>query len=386
MIYLDHNATTAPLPEVIEEVARVSQQAPGNPGSRHAFGRRARQALEAARQDIADVLNADPSEVIFTSGGTESINTALFGLAGTAPGLIATQDGEHPATVEAVKRLERQGFSRVKLGVDRAGLIQPDTLEQVLKQEHLKLISILLAHNETGVIQDLAGIASLCESKGIPWHVDAVQAAGKIALDFTSTGATAMSLASHKCHGPRGIGVLLLRRGTKLRPLIVGGHQEQGLRAGTECVALAAGMALALKIWQQQYEERTRHIEFLRNRLQSGLMERCAPALVHGDQSSRLPNTLSIAFPGCDGESLLVALDLAGICCSMGSACASGSAMVSPILLAMNVPEECHRTTFRLSVGFANTVEEIDEAIETIARLVTENRRRKEGSFVKEKV
>ena len=368
-IYLDNNATTQPLPEVIETVARVMCDGFANPGSRHAAGRRARRVLEDSRESIASILGADPREVIFTSGGTESINMALCGLARGNPGLIATTAGEHPATVETCRTLEVRGLQMHAIPVDAEGLLRDEDVER-LPWDQVRLATVILAHNETGVIQDFALLAEKCRQHGIPWHIDAVQAVGKIPVNFHALGATALSLGAHKFHGPRGVGALLLREGTKLVPFMHGGHQEQERRPGTEATALIAGMARALESWNADQTQRVAHVRTLRDRLETGLLSRCAPAVVNGHRDHRLPNTLNIAFPGLDGEALLVALDLEGIGCSLGSTCASGSAEPAPALMAMGKPLDVIRASVRFSVGIENTQAEIDEGIERIARVV----------------
>jgi cysteine desulfurase len=226
------------------------------------------------------------------------------------------------------------------------------------------------------VIQDLGPLAAACREKGVPLHVDAVQAVGKIPVDFHALGATTLALGAHKFHGPRGIGALLIRQGVQLAPFQFGGHQERGRRPGTELVALAAGMAKALEIWNSERKQRTAHVLELRDRLQSGLQAACEPVVVNGSQEHRLPNTLNIAFPGLDGEAILVALDLAGVACSLGSTCASGSAEPAPALTAMGVPPEVARASVRLSVGIFNTREEIDQAVERIAKVISQLRLR----------
>jgi cysteine desulfurase len=238
----------------------------------------------------------------------------------------------------------------------------------------VKLACVLWAHNETGVIQDSAAISDLCRNHGVPLHLDGVQAVGKIPVNFRELGATSLSFGAHKFHGPRGVGGLLVRRGTKLTPSLVGGFQEQGKRAGTEPVALIAGMALALELWQRDRFARSQTLRMFRDRLQSRLAERCPFAVVHAADVDRLPNTLNIAFPGVDGEALLIALDLAGVCASLGSACASGSTEPSPILVAMGCDPAVYRSSLRLSVSVFNTMEEIDRAIEVIVRTVTKLR------------
>ena len=368
-IYLDNNATTRPLPEVIETVARHLGESFGNPGSRHAAGRRARVVLEDARETIADILGASPEEVVFTSGGTEATNLALFGFAAGEPGAILTSAGEHPATTESIDALVRRGWSSWMLGVDSEGRLQPEELRDMAWKD-CRLATLILAHNETGVVQDLGPLSEACRERNIPLHVDAVQAVGKIPVDFHQLGAASLALGAHKFHGPRGIGALLLREGCQLARVAYGGHQESGRRPGTEVVALAAGMARALQSWNEDRVTRAEHIAMLRDRLQHGLQKRGGPSLVNGHSEHRLPNTLNIAFPGLDGEAILVALGLEQIACSLGSTCSSGSAEPAPALVAMGRDEEVYRASVRFSVGVENTVEEIDEAVERIAGVV----------------
>lgn len=383
-IYLDNNATTRPLPEVVEAMNRIWRDAFANPGSRHAAGRAARRILEDARETIARVLDAEPDEVVFTSGGTESINQALFGLA-RGTGTIVTGPGEHPATTEAVAALVQRGWRHLPLPVDSNGLLKAGsvpslsgegsgvsggTFPQTGLDPPLKLISLLLAHNETGVVQHGEPLIEWCNAQGIPSHLDAVQAVGKVPISFKRLGVTALSFGAHKFHGPRGVGGLLVRRGVRLAPFHFGGHQESDRRPGTEPVALIAGMATALELWQRQSEQRIQAMRAARDRLEAGLAEACPPTVVHGRNTERLPNTSSIAFPGVDGEALLVALDLEGIACSLGSTCASGSAEPAPILIAMGVDPQVALATVRFSVSFETTREEVDEAVRNIAAVV----------------
>jgi len=368
-IYLDNNATTPLLPEVLATLQQQFQEAYANPGSRHAAGRQARRVLESSRETLARVLHAEPEEVIFTSGGTESINMAIVGLAGSRPGTIALTAGEHPATLESCRALAARGWKLHTLAVDDSGRLREDQYA-ALPWDDLRLVTVILAHNETGVLQDVSPLAKLCAEHRVPLHLDAVQAVGKIPVDFHALGATALSLGAHKFHGPRGTGALLLREGVRLTPLQYGGHQEADRRPGTEAVPLIAGMARALELWEANAASRTVHVQRLRDWLQNELCARCAPAVVNGADAPRLPNTLNIAFPGLDGEALLVALDLEGIGCSLGSTCASGSAEPAPALVAMNCPPEVIRASVRFSIGIQNTEEEIDQAIERIAAVV----------------
>jgi cysteine desulfurase len=375
VIYLDNNSTTRIDPEVAEVVSRQMHDAFANPGSKHAAGRRARVVLEDARESIAQIVGAEPSEVIFTSGGTESSNLAIFGLTNGPPGVLVATAGEHPATLEAAKRLVQRGFRLRLLGVDRDGLLKPDE-NTPIPWPDVRLVTIILAHNETGVIQDLTPLSTLCQEHRVPLHVDAVQAVGKIPVHFAQLGATSLSFGAHKFRGPRGVGALLLRQGVRLTPSLYGGHQEQEFRPGTEPVALIAGMSKALELWNADQVTRTAHLMMLRDLLETGLKRLCAPVVVNGAGAPRLPNTLNIAFPGCDGEALLVALDLDQICCSLGSACASGSVEPAPSLVAMGCAPEVYRSSVRFSVGMENTEAEIVKAIQRISRVVANARTR----------
>lgn len=369
LIDLDANATTAPLPEVIETVARCLRDSPGNPGSRHALGRKARQVLETSRESIAAILGAEPEDVIFPSGGTEANNLAIVGLARGPGRTILLSPGEHPSNLEACRAMTNRGWRLKMLPVDANGLITEAGIADA-NWPDVGLATVILAHNETGVIQDVGPLARSCLEHNVPLHLDGVQAVGKIPVNFHELGATSFSLGAHKFHGPRGIGALLLRRGTKLTPLLSGGHQEQDRRPGTEPVALIAGMAKALELWHRDQDQRTRHLTTLRDRLQTLLSERAAPVVAHAAGAARLPNTLNIAFLGLDGEALLVGLDLAGVCCSLGSTCASGSMEPAPILLAMGVPPEIAKASVRFSVSLFNTSDEIDEGAKRIAAVV----------------
>ncbi len=369
-IYLDNNATTRPWPDVVETMSRHMTDSFANPGSRHSLGRKARRVLEDARESMAEILGAGPKEIVFTSGGTESTNSAVFGLTGGDPGKIALTQGEHPATLECCHWLEKhRGWKQIVLKVNPEGRLLTNQFEN-LSWNELRLVTVILAHNETGVIQDLAPLAERCRKHHVPLHVDAVQAVGKIPVNFRELGATALSLARTEFHGPRGIGALLLTEGVELSPWLFGGHQEQGRRPGTECVALIAGMAKALELWHADAEHRTARVGALRDRLQKGLEENCPPVEVNGSQEHRLPNTLNISFPGLDGEALLVALDLEGVACSLGSTCASGSMEPAPALVAMGVGEDRSRSAVRFSAAFDNTEDEITEAVSRITTVV----------------
>lgn len=369
-IYLDHNATTPLLPEVAQAMARCQAEAYGNPASQHAAGRKARQVLEDVREGVAEVLGADlssrqPDTLIFTSGGTEANNLALFGLTGEAPCRLVVSAIEHPSIAEPAGELRRRGWNMVIAPVLRSGLIDCGALVELLRTP-TRLVSIMLGNNETGVIQPIVELAELCNTSGALLHTDAAQAAGKVPLHFRRLGLAAMSVAAHKFHGPRGIGALLVRHGLKLRPMLHGGVQQGGMRPGTECVALAVGMHEALLIWQREQEQRAVRLAQLRDRLEAALQHGSPNLVVHSAGAPRLPQTLAVAFPGLNRQALLMALDLAGVACSTGSACASGSTDPSPTLVAMGCPDDVLDGSLRFSVGSTTTVAEVEEAARRI--------------------
>jgi len=368
-IYLDNNATTPLDPRVLDVMHTAWTTAFANPGSQHSFGRAARRVLEDSREQIAEILDADPAEVIFTSGGTESLNTAIHGFTCGRRGHVGLTAGEHPATREACLQAASRGMQLTTLPVTPAGLLDPDALQQ-LPWSELRLCAVILAHNETGVLQDVSVLAERCRAHGVPLLLDAVQAVGKLDFSFRQSHATAVAFGAHKFHGPRGIGGLLLRRGLRIPSLLVGGHQESDRRAGTEPVPLAAGMAAALKFWHAERTERCQRMAAVRDRLAAGLEELCSPVIIHGRSAPRLPNTLNVAFPGISGEALLVNLHLAGVACSLGSTCASGSVEPAPVLLAMGVPEDLCLSSVRFSVSYLNSEQEVERALPRIAAAV----------------
>jgi cysteine desulfurase len=372
MIYLDNNATTPPHPEVVDVIGRVSRDAYANPGSPHALGRRARQVLETARERFAQLLGAHPDEVLFTSGGTEANNLAVRGFTAGNPGLIALTPGEHPAVLQACHSREAEGFTIQWLPLDGDGrLVWVDPPEaNSWFGPTLRLVCLILAHNETGVIQSTQSLARACLARRIPLHLDGLQGVGKIPVSFHDLGCATLAVGAHKFQGPRGVGALLVRRGWNLTPQAWGGHQEGGRRPGTEAVPLVAGMVRALELFQAEQQERLDRQTQLRDRLEQGLAERCPPVVLNGSREHRLPNTLNLGFPGVDGEALLVALDLAGVACSLGSACASGSAEPAPVLVAMQRPPELLLSSVRFSLGPQTTADEIERAIRIISETV----------------
>ena len=375
MIYLDNNATTAVAPEVFEAM-RPHFLNPGNAESRHSAGRTARRAWDQARETVARILGAEPSEVIFTSGGTEANNLAIFGLAGAehSPGHVVSSPIEHPAVAEPVARLEAAGFSVDRPAVDSEGFADPVLMASTFR-DSTRFATLMLANNETGTIQPLAKLIELAKERGIPVHTDAVQAVGRIPVSFRGLGVTTLAASAHKFHGPVGVGVLLVKTGVKLGSRLFGGGQQQGRRAGTVAVALAVGFAKALELWESEAEGRSERWKSLRDRLESALMAAFGAdrVVLNGpsDPALRLPQTLNLGFRGVDGDSLLMGLDIEGVAVSLGSACASGSTRPSPTLLAMKVPDDRLRSSVRFSLGADTSERDIEEAIPRIIDAVS---------------
>jgi len=367
VIYLDNNATTPVLPGVIEAMRPFLTDVCGNPASAHGAGRRARQALEQAREQIAAILDAFPDEVIFTSGATEANNMAVRGLVGPAPAHVVASPIEHPSVAEPLEHLRQTGVEVDYLPVDHHGLVSAGALREAVRPQ-TQMVAVMLANHETGTVQPIAELRQAVEPH-IAFHCDAVQAVGKLPVKFHQLGVTTLSLSAHKFHGPKGIGALFVRRGTQVAPLVFGGHQQQGRRPGTEPVALAVGLATALELWQSEQEQRTAHVRRLRGRLLDGLRRAASPLHMNGAEDG-VPHTLNISFPGCRADALLMNLDLAGICCSTGSACSSGSLLPSPVLKAMSASEEDLSSAMRFSLSPLLTEADMDEASKRIAEAV----------------
>ncbi len=371
-IYLDHNATTPILPEVADAVREASLKYGANPESQHELGRQARRALENARERIGELLGArvgrsDADQIVFTSGGTEANNLALLGLAaelapsGTQQAHALVSAIEHPSITETAAALKSRGWQIETPLPNSEGFVELQSFDALLNPE-TQLVCLMLANNETGVLQPVAEVAQLCASHGIPLHTDAAQAVGKLPVDFNALGATSMSCTAHKFQGPLGIGVLVVRHGCKLRPIAYGGHQQSGLRPGTQNVALAIGMMVALEIWQREAAAQIKRIESLRDRLEQKIIGDVPEATILGNLARRLPNTSNIAFVGFDRQAVVMALDMAGVACSTGSACASGSSEPSPTLAAMGLENRVISGSVRFSLGPTNTPAEIDES------------------------
>lgn len=362
-----------------------------NPASQHRAGQAARRQLEIYRSELIEMLGGNAKgmaadQLVFTSGGTESDNLALFGLAALSrqrliekgaidsdayPKVIVSAI-EHPAVIAAAEQLARLGFEVHKLPVNQQGLVCQDTLRRWIESP-TALVSIMLANNETGVIEPIQELASCCRQQGVLFHTDAVQAIGKIRVSFNELGVDALSLTAHKFAGPRGIGGLLLKHGVAPEPQLFGGFQQMAIRPGTEDVALVAGMWQALRDYTDAPAEREQHLRQLRDHLQDGLQQRFDGMVVNSAQVSRTPQTLNLAFPEFDRQSFLMSADMAGLAISTGSACASGSSEPSPVLMAMGLPKTTIEASIRISVGPSNSLDEIEQAIERISGIVQRN-------------
>ena len=376
MIYLDHNATTSLSPEAREAMLPLLGDLLGNPSGIHASARVARAAVDDARDRIAALLGAKSHEIIFTSGGTESCNLAVLGLARRhrAPGKthLVTASTEHHAVLHAIRSLaEREGFELTELPVDEQGVIDPEVFAAALRPETI-LASVMIANNETGVIQPIAELSALCRERGILFHTDAVQAFGKFPCNPGELGVDALSATAHKFYGPHGAGFLWLRSGVSIEAIQHGGFHENERRPGTENVPAIAGMAAAAEVAVRQVasaEESVRESS-LRDRLWNGISEIDPMAVRNAASAPALANTLNVSFPGCDGETLLMGLDLEGVAASSGSACMVGSIQASHVLLAMGVSEELARATVRFSLGRSTTHEAIDATLGALSRVL----------------
>jgi cysteine desulfurase len=375
-IYLDHNATTPMLPAVLECLLECFAANLANPASQHAAGRQARKRLTEAKETIGRIVGArisgqDRDRVIITSGGTESNNLALRGLIGAPPAEILISAVEHPSVLGAGQWLSQNGYTVRLIPVDRNGVVQPAGLPSLISA-NTRLVSVMLGNNETGVIQPIAELAEVCHQHQLWLHTDAVQAVGKVDVSFQDLQADAMSLSAHKFHGPPGIGALIVRQPLPLQPLLVGGAQQLGLRPGTECAALVCGMAKALEIFAAEQSQpaggRSARLGQLRDLLEGLIQESVAGAVVHGQHVPRLPHTSCISFPKGNRQALLMALDRAGVACSSGSACASGSSEPSHVLLAMGCEQAVVEGALRFSLGCTTNEAQVRQAAERILR------------------
>ncbi len=368
MIYLDHNATTPLGDKVLSAMEPFLKGNFGNPSSFYRPARAARAALERARSEVAACLGARPSEIVFTGSGTEADNLALRGAARALRpkgNHIITTSIEHHAVLHTCRDLEAQGFQVTCLPVDRTGRVDPDELALALTEQTI-LISIMHANNETGVIQPIEEIARITRSRGIVLHTDAVQSAGKIPLEVDALKADLVTISAHKFYGPKGAGALYVRQGTPLEAVITGGAQEKGLRPGTENMAGIVGLASALRLAVEGLPTETPRLLTLRQRFEQGLIQGSAPLSINAADVPRVPNTTNVTFPGVEGESLLLHLDLNGICASSGSACTTGSQAPSHVLLAMGIPPREAQGSLRFSLGHGTTEADIDTTLAVI--------------------
>ena len=376
-IYMDHAATTPLSPAVLEKMLPWWTERYGNPSSVHGTGREARRAVDQARRQVAEAIGAQPREIYFTSGGTESDNWVLTGTALALRGRgnhIITSSIEHHAVLRPCEWLETQGFRVTYLPVDGDGRVDPEEAERAVTDQTI-LLSVMTANNEVGTVQPVAALGEMARRRGILFHTDAVQAAGTLPLDVHALGVDFLSLSAHKFYGPKGVGALYVRQGTRLNPLIRGGEQERGLRAGTENVAGIVGLGEALRLALEGREAEEANIRGLRDRLIRTVLERIPGSRLNGHPTERLPGNCNFSFDGVEGEALLLRLDLAGIAASGGSACTAGSQEPSHVLRAMGRTETEAAGSLRLTLGRENTAQEIDETAEALAAIVQDLRR-----------
>jgi cysteine desulfurase len=375
-IYVDNNATTRVAPEVFEEMTPYFTELYGNPSSMHFFGGQVQQKVEEARERVASLLGARPQEIIFTSCGTESDNAAIMSAIQCNPERrhVLTTRVEHPAVKNLVAHLKREGYRVTELPVDRHGLLSMEEVSRTMTDD-TAIVSVMWANNETGVLFPVEEIATLAKSRGAIFHTDAVQAVSKIPINMAASQIDMLSLSGHKLHAPKGIGVLYVRRGTRFAPFVIGGHQEEGRRGGTENVPYIIGLGKACELAATNQEEKNLRVKSLRDKLESGLLEMIGNSIINGDRAQRLPNTSSISFEYVEGESILLKLSDKGICASSGSACTSGSLEPSHVLRAMGVPFTAAHGSIRFSLSSYNTEEEIDYILEVMPPIIEQLRK-----------
>lgn len=372
-VYLDHAATTPVDPEVAELMAQVLREVPGNPSSIYAEGRRARALVDRARAEVAEAIGADPAEIVFTSGGTEADNLALRGVLaardGEADGIV-TSAIEHHAVLDTARDLEARGRARVTvLAVDREGRVAPDDVARAL-DERTALVSVMHGNNEIGTLQPIAEIGAVCRSRGIPFHSDAVQTVGALELDVRALPVDLLSVNAHKFYGPKGVGALFVRKGTRIATVQTGGGQEKGRRTGTENVPGIAGLGAAMRIAMARRAAESARLVALRDRLIAGVKARIPDATLTGHPTERLPNNASFCFSGTQGEALVVSLDLEGFSVSSGSACTSGDTEPSHVLLALGLARELAQGSLRVTVGRDTTAGDVDAFLAALPPIV----------------
>jgi cysteine desulfurase len=372
-VYFDYNATTPLAPEVIEAVARASRDVFGNASSVHRFGQQAKAALDEARTALAALIHADPSEIVFTSGGTEADNFAIRGAAEalepTGRRHLIASAIEHEAVLNTLKALARRGWRTTLLPVGSSGIVSPDALRDAITPD-TALVSVMHANNEIGTIQPIAELAAIAHAGGALLHTDAVQSTGKIRVDVRALDVDLLSLSAHKFNGPKGTGALWIKRGTRLQPTTTGGKHERNRRAGTENVPAIAGLGVAAQLASAKLDAEARRVGELRDRLERGILDAVPGTALNGARDARVPNTTNISFDRVEAESLLIALDLAGVAVSTGSACSSGTLEPSHVLKAMGLPAHRTQNSLRFSLGLFSTEGEVDFTIAVLPSLV----------------
>jgi len=371
-VYLDHCATTPLHPDVLTAMLPFLRDSFGNPSSIHTLGRKAREAVEEARGRVAALIGANASEIVFTSGGTEANNLAIQGVARARKDRgnhIVTSSIEHHAVIKTCQYLERNGFTVTYLPVDHHGIVNPEDVKKALTDKTI-LVSVMHANNEVGTIEPIHEIGRIVTERGIPFHTDAVQSAGKVPLNVKEMSVDLLSISAHKFYGPKGIGALYIREGIRIDPILYGGEQEKGIRSGTENVASVAGLGKACELARETVAVRMDEIRKMRDALQERLSAAVPGLTINGHPVSRLPNCLSVSVPGLIGETILRDLDARGIAVSSGSACTSHSVEISHVLSAMGLPEETAQGTVRLSLGIMNTPDEIEYAATAFVEVV----------------
>jgi len=372
-IYFDYNATTPLLPAVADAMAKASIELYGNASSVHYFGQQSKAAIDVARSSVSALIGGDPSELVFTGGGTESDNFAIRGAAEALEPtkrrhLIASAI-EHEAVLNTFKALAKRGWKTTLLDVDQSGILSPDQLKKAITDD-TALVSVMHANNEIGTIQPIAELAAIAHQHGALMHTDAVQSVGKIPVDVRALGVDLLSLSAHKFNGPKGVGALWVKRGTRLQTIQTGGKHERGRRAGTENVAGIVGMGVAAKLAAEKLSSEATRVGALRDRLEEGILRAVTGTAINGARMSRVPNTTNISFDRIEAESLLIALDLEGVAVSTGSACSSGTLEPSHVLKAMGFPPHRTQNSLRFSLGVFSTQEEVDRVVEILPRLV----------------
>ena len=375
-VYFDHNATTPVEPAVLDYMLPYLSWEYGNASSIHTFGQKARAAVETAREQAAALIGARPQEIVFTSGGTESDNHAVFGLVGAASSAqkhVITSAVEHEAVLNTCQACEKTGVSVTYLPVNRDGRVDPEAVQRAVRPETV-LITIMHANNELGTLQPLEEIGRIAAAADVYFHTDAVQSTGKVAVDVGALSVDLLSLSGHKLYAPKGIGALYVRGGTRLRQLLYGGHHQRGFRPGTENVAGIVGLGKAAEMARKALAEDSARVSALRDRLEQGLLRAVADARPNGAGAPRTPNTTNVTFPGIEGEALVIALDLKGLACSTGAACSSGAVEPSHVLTAIGLPAEEARASLRFSLGRHTTDADVDFALKVVPAAVEQLR------------